>query len=172
MSKVLVVVDMQNDFVDMALGSEEAKHIVPEVVKLITEGDYDVVYATMDTHHKNYLETLEGQKLPVIHCIEGEQGWFLTPEVQNALIKKDAEIVEKPTFGSLELMKKIQEKNPDEIDICGLCTDICVVSNALLLRAALPNTKITLLKNACAGTTPEKHNETLSVLQSCQVDVA
>ena len=171
MRKVLVVVDLQNDFVDMALGTKEAVEIVPNVVKEIESGEYDTIYATMDTHQKDYLNTLEGHYLPVEHCIEGEQGWFLEPNVQNALIKHHAEIVEKPTFGSLSLMEKMKENNPDEIVICGLCTDICVINNALLLRAALPNTKITALKNACAGTTPQKHEASLSVMESCQIEV-
>lgn len=171
MKKALVVIDMQNDFIDMALGTEEAKAIVSRVTDLINSGVYNDIYATMDTHYEDYLDTLEGHYLPVKHCIEGSVGWSLEQGIQSALIMNHAEIFEKHTFGSLNLMERLKEIEPDEITICGLCTDICVVNNALLLRAALPNTKITALKDACAGTTPEKHLEALSVLSSCQIEV-
>lgn len=171
MKKVLVVIDMQNDFIDQALGTKEAVEIVPEVVRLIEEENVDKVYATQDTHHVDYLETFEGKHLPVEHCIMHTEGWQINPQVKEALEKRNATIVEKPTFGSVTLAKEIQKENPDEIIMCGLCTDICVASNALLLRAYLPETKITIVEKACAGTTPENHDHTLAVMKSCQIDV-
>ena len=171
MKKLLVVVDMQNDFIDAALGTEEAVSIVPFVVNEIRSGGYDKVIATMDTHEENYMETLEGHYLPVPHCIRGTDGWKIAPQVQEALDEVQAEIVEKPTFGSYALAERVFRLAPEEIVIVGLCTDICVISNALLLRAGMYQTKITVLADGCAATTPQKHIEALHIMESCQVEV-
>ncbi len=175
MKKLLVVIDMQNDFVSGALGSEAATAILPKVEKKINEFDGDGIYVTLDTHGEDYLGTLEGKKLPVPHCIEGSVGHRLCEGVEKALEGKKYGIVKKNTFGSLELANIIRAELCDgeaEIEICGLCTDICVVSNALILRAALPNAKITVDATCCAGVTEEKHKAAIETMQSCQIDVA
>ncbi|MCR5795818.1 MAG: cysteine hydrolase [Solobacterium sp.] len=169
--KILAVIDMQNDFIDMALGTKEAVQITDRVVKEILDPSYDRVIATMDTHEPDYMDTLEGKKLPVEHCIRDTEGWQFNAKIASALAQRDAEIVEKPTFGSLKLQEILKEAAPDEIVFCGLCTDICVISNTLLARAALKDTPMSVLAGACAGTTPEKHTEALSVMASCQIDV-
>ena len=171
MTKVLVVVDMQKDFIDGSLGTKEAQAIVPTVVKEIENGNYDKVYATLDTHPDNYLETSEGRHLPVVHCVKGSEGWKLNPEVRKALDDKKAELVEKPTFGSVDLMEKIAADKPEEITLIGLCTDICVVSNALLLKAALHETPIKVIAKCCAGVTPATHEAALETMRSCQIEV-
>lgn len=170
MRKVLVVVDVQNDFVDQALGTKEAEKIIPHVVDEIQK-DYDKIFVTFDTHESNYLDTLEGKYLPVVHCVKNTEGWYLNPEVQNALKNKNVIHIEKPTFGSYALVQYITSFQPDEITLVGLCTDICVISNALLLRAALPNTKINVIEKACAGVTVEKHLAALEVMKSCQIEI-
>lgn len=168
---ILVVIDMQNDFIDGALGTKEAVEIVDTVAKEISNKKYDKVFATLDTHDENYSSTLEGQKLPVKHCIKGTNGWELNPSIKKALEKRNATIIEKPTFGSLTLAKEIAELQPDSITLCGLCTDICVVSNALLLRANLPNTEINIIEKACAGVTTDQHHAALETMASCQIDI-
>ncbi len=173
MRKVLVVVDMQKDFVDGALGSKEAVAIVDNVVKKINEFDGDIII-TYDTHGENYLKTQEGQNLPVSHCIKGTDGWKLDAKVQMAVEKKEFFAIEKPTFGSVELPKYIKETyNPDEIEIelIGLCTDICVVSNVLLLKANFIETKVSVDASCCAGVTPESHNAALTTMKMCQINV-
>lgn len=171
MSKALVVVDMQNDFIDGSLGTKEAVQIVDEVVKTIQDPSYDRIFVTMDTHGKDYLHTFEGEHLPVEHCIKGTNGWKLNDNVEEALKDKPVQIIEKPTFGSWGLVQYVSDMHPDEIDIVGLCTDICVVSNALLLRSMLYQTKIAVIAKACAGVTAEKHQAALEVMKSCQIDV-
>ena len=170
--KMLLVVDMQNDFIDGALGSQDAQAIVQNVVAKINEWK-GLVVATLDTHGEDYLDTLEGKKLPVRHCIKGTDGWKLNPLVEKALKAKNAKIVEKGTFGCVSLGSILREwtGTPAEIQLCGLCTDICVVSNALLLRAEFPNTPMAVCANCCAGVTPEKHQAALDVMASCQIDV-
>lgn len=170
--KILIVVDMQNDFVSMALGSPEAQAIVPAVVEKINESRVagDVIVFTRDTHYKNYMETLEGEKLPVPHCIVATKGWEIIPEIE---VQTDEEIVPKNTFGYDDWMGIIDSiiDDTDEIELCGLCTDICVISNALILRALYPNMPITIDAKCCAGVTPEKHKAALEVMKSCQIDV-
>ena len=168
--KNLIVIDMQNDFIDGALGTKEAQAIVPAVVRKIREYPAADVYATRDTHPANYLETQEGKYLPVTHCVRGTAGWEIRPEIAK-LIPED-HIFDKPTFGSAELataVKKMAEKEELEIELIGLCTDICVVSNALLLKAVLPETKISVDPSCCAGVTPEKHAAALETMRSCQI---
>ena len=139
--KVLVVVDMQNDFVEGALGTKEACAIVPDVVKMIEEFDGKIV-ATRDTHMEDYMDSQEGKNLPVIHCVKGTDGWKINSEIQKALDERQAVVIDKPTFGSVELgeyVRKLDREEPvEEILLIGVCTDICVISNALLLKAYLP----------------------------------
>ena len=173
MKKFLVVVDMQNDFVDAALGTKEAVAIVPAVVEKILGFDGDII-ATYDTHSANYMETSEGRKLPVPHCIEGTKGWELNSEVSDALNKRGYSWLRKPTFGSVELPKLIAAKAGDEefsVELIGLCTDICVVSNALLLKANFPECEIAVDASCCAGVTPESHKAALTTMRMCQIDI-
>ena len=173
MKKILIVVDMQNDFVDGSLGSNEAVLIVDNVVKKIESHHGDII-VTYDTHMDNYMETSEGKNLPVPHCIKGTLGWELTEKVQEALNKKKYKIIEKPTFGSTELIEYIKSNyKPSEIEfeLIGLCTDICVVSNALLLKANFTETKISVDASCCAGVTPDSHNAALTTMKMCQINV-
>lgn len=173
MKKILVVVDMQKDFVDGALGTPEAVGIVENVVNKIKTFDGDII-VTYDTHFDNYMETQEGNNLPVPHCIKGTDGWALDARVQAALSGKEYKIIEKPTFGSVELPKYINDNyNPSEIEIelVGLCTDICVVSNALLLKANFLETKVSVDSSCCAGVTTDSHNAALLTMKMCQVNV-
>ena len=172
MRRILVVVDMQKDFVNGALGTKEAVAIVPAVVDKIREYEKENIFVTRDTHQKDYLTTQEGRKLPVEHCIEGTPGWELDPTVAEAV--QGAAIVNKPTFGSTELMniiREISEKDEISIELIGLCTDICVVSDALLLKAAVPEVEISVDASCCAGVTPEKHEAALETMRSCQIQV-
>ena len=173
MKKILIVVDMQKDFVDGALGSAEAVAIVDNVVKKIESFDGDVI-VTYDTHEENYMETQEGKNLPVPHCIKGSDGWQLDTRVQAALDKRTYAVIEKPTFGSTALPEYIKANyDPSEISIelIGLCTDICVVSNALLLKANFLETPISVNASCCAGVTPDTHNAALTTMKMCQVKV-
>ena len=172
MKRFLVVVDMQKDFVDGALGSAEAVGIVGNVVEKIKSYDKKDVVATKDTHQENYMDTQEGKNLPVVHCVEGTDGWEFDKEVAKAL--DGVKVFNKPTFGSLDLakaMKAIADKEDIEIELIGLCTDICVVSNALLLKATMPEVKISVDSACCAGVTVEKHLAALETMRSCQIDV-
>lgn len=169
MKKILVVVDMQNDFIDGALGTPEACSIVANVKNRIDSFEGDVVF-TRDTHGDNYTDTQEGKMLPVPHCIKGTYGWEITDRLD---VSRAVGIVDKTTFGSIELawMLKDIESEIQEVVLVGLCTDICVVSNAILLKAALPETKITVDAACCAGVTPETHEKALSTLKMCQINV-
>ena len=173
MKRILIVVDMQKDFVDGALGSKEAAAIVPAVVKKINEFDGEI-FVTYDTHYDNYMETAEGKKLPVPHCIKNTDGWRLNADVENALKAKRYTPVEKNTFGSVDLPGLIREAVGTEqftVELIGLCTDICVVSNALLVKANFPEMPIAVDAACCAGVTPEKHEAALETMRSCQIDV-
>ncbi len=175
MKRILVVVDMQNDFIDGALGTAEAAGIVNKVIKKIhSYSDAgDLVYATRDTHGEDYLETSEGKYLPVKHCIKGTKGWEIHKEVEEALRERKAVIIDKPTFGSEELVQKLWEENQRdemEIELTGLCTDICVVTNALLLKTKLPETKISVDASCCAGVTPKSHAAALLTMEMCQIE--
>ena len=173
MKKILVVVDMQKDFVDGALGSAEACAIVPAAVKKIEEFE-GKIFATFDTHFENYMDTAEGRKLPVPHCIKDRDGWQLNAGIASALEGKDFTAVEKHTFGSVDLPELIKEyagADDFEIELIGLCTDICVVSNALLLKANFPEAPIAVDAACCAGVTPEKHEAALETMRSCQIEI-
>lgn len=174
MSSMLIVIDMQKDFVDGALGTAEAQEIVPRVIEKIKNFKGQVMY-TRDTHEEDYLETLEGKNLPVKHCIRGTKGWELIPEI-DALAKKSGSLIfDKPTFGSMALAGCLNGIHKvakiDGLEIAGLCTDICVVSNALLLKAAMPDVKITVDASCCAGVTPDKHEAALETMRSCQIEI-
>lgn len=171
--KFLVVVDMQKDFVDGALGTAEAVAIVDNVVEKIKAFDGEII-VTYDTHNEDYPESAEGKKLPVKHCIKDTDGWELNPEVETALCGKTYTAVEKPTFGSVSLPDLIKEKSDTDdfsIELVGLCTDICVVSNALLLKANFPENRISVDSSCCAGVTPETHEAALTTMKMCQIDV-
>lgn len=180
--KILCIIDAQNDFIDGSLGGEEQIAAVPRICETITHGSWNMIITTQDTHDKDYLSTKEGQSLPVKHCILAEKGWFVNDEVTNSIInyleKNNSTIfrkISKPTFGCPELVNIITSLGDDyefEITIVGFCTDICVISNALLLKAFLYNrADIKVIANACAGTKVYKHNEALSVMRSCQIEV-
>ena len=169
---ILVVVDMQNDFISGALGTAEAKLIVNGVNER-AENFEGLVFFTRDTHFEDYMNTQEGEKLPVPHCIKGTWGWEICDELKE--ISETTEICDKPTFGSVELMESIKELSLEEeiesITLLGLCTDICVISNAMLLKAALPETKIIVDGTLSAGVTPISHKNALEAMKMCQIEV-
>ena len=173
MAKALIIVDMQTDFISGALGSKEAVAIVSNVKeraeKLVAEGY--TAFFTRDTHDEDYMETLEGKYLPVTHCIENSEGWRIIPELQEI----PGLYINKYTFGYNSwkgfFNLAFKGKEVEEIELMGVCTDICVVSNALILRMLYPNTEITIHANCCAGVTPEKHKAALEVMKSCQINV-
>ena len=169
--KILVVIDMQNDFIDGELGTKEAQAIVPKVAEKIKNFDGKVFY-TRDTHDEKYLETQEGKNLPVPHCIRGTEGWQIRKEL-DALRK--TEPIDKETFGSTDLAADLLALHEDEeigsITLVGLCTDICVISNALLIKATLPEVPIYVDAACCAGVTPESHENALKAMEACQIKV-
>lgn len=172
---ILIVVDMQNDFIDGALGTAEAQAIVPAVKERIRQAreNGETIIATLDTHEEDYMQTAEGKKLPVPHCIRQTDGWKIRPELMDAM--GDAMLVEKPTFGSVRLPQIIAGLADDTagmtVELLGVCTDICVVSNTLLLKAHFPEADIRVRQACCAGVTPEKHLAALETMRSCQIDV-
>ena len=167
--KYLIVVDMQKDFIDGALGTNEAVAIVPKVKEYIKSFDGEVVF-TRDTHSEDYLKTQEGANLPVEHCIKGSCGWQIAKEL--IPFAAECRIFDKPTFGSMELAQYLTEKaDAEEVVLIGLCTDICVISNALLIKAALPEVKVSVVGSLCAGVTVESHERALGAMQMCQVEV-
>ncbi len=173
MKQFLVVVDMQKDFVDGALGTPEAQAILPAVTEKIRtfEGG---IFVTFDTHTEAYLDTAEGRKLPVPHCVKGTPGWLLDAAVAQALKDRPYTPVEKGTFGSVDLPGLIAKAAGDEpfsVELIGLCTDICVVSNALLLKAHFPESPICVDARCCAGVTPAAHEAAIATMQSCQIDI-
>ncbi len=173
MQKILIVVDMQKDFVDGALGTAEAEAIVPHVCKKIENFDGEIV-VTYDTHFENYMQTGEGKNLPVPHCIKGTEGHALDINVQKALLGRQYISVEKVTFGASNLPVILSARfdmTDVQIEVCGLCTDICVVSNVLLLKAHFPEVAISVDSSCCAGVTPQKHEAALETMRSCQIDV-
>lgn len=164
----LIVVDMQKDFIDGALGTSEAQQIVPKVRKKIQEFEGEVIF-TRDTHGKDYLSTQEGKNLPVEHCIEGTLGWEIEESLKPLC---RGVVINKPTFGSVELAEMIKnKKDAEEITLVGLCTDICVISNALLLKANMPEVPITVDSTCCAGVTPQSHANALEAMKMCQIRI-
>ena len=173
MKKILIVVDMQKDFVDGALGTKEALAIVDNVAKKIEDFDGDLI-VTYDTHSDDYMSTQEGKNLPVPHCIKGTDGWKLDSRVQTALEGREYKAIEKPTFGSTVLVDYLKGKYADEeldIELIGLCTDICVVSNALLIKASFLDAVVSVDSSCCAGVTVDSHNAALTTMKMCQVHV-
>ena len=173
MKKVLVVVDMQNDFIDGSLGTSEAQAIVQNVADFIRSFDGFVI-PTQDTHFDDYLETQEGVNLPVKHCIRGTDGWDINKDVLDALNSKGLQSyqpIQKLTFGSTALVNIIGFFDFDDIVLVGLCTDICVVSNALMLKAAYPEKKITVMKDLCAGVAPKSHEDAINTMKMCQINI-
>ena len=184
MDKIVIIVDCQKDFIDGSLGTPEAQDMIPKLAEKIKYSDENTYFIfTADTHNDNYLNTAEGKKLPVKHCIKGTRGWeipsCLTESFNNAPL-----VLEKSTFGSYDLVHFIEDLFEDElnfnkatyienieIEICGLCTDICVISNAILLKNAFPNNDIVINSKCCAGTTPEAHKAALAVMKNCQIEV-
>lgn len=162
---------MQKDFIDGSLGTEEAQAIVNHVIKKMKSYEKSDIYLTRDTHGEDYLETAEGKKLPVVHCVKDTEGWQLHPEIE--ALAEPSHIIDKPTFGSLELMELLKQENEREtleLELAGLCTDICVVSNALLLKAAMPEITIRVDASCCAGVTPESHKAALLTMGMCQIE--
>ena len=165
MKKTLIVVDMQNDFIDMALGTKEAVAIVPKVKAKIQEcvQNGDEIIFTRDTHFENYLDTAEGKKLPVPHCIKGTKGW----EIADGLYVEGAKIIDKPNFG----WPHWDEETLESVELIGLCTDICVISNAMIVKAAFPEAQVTVDSSCCAGVTMESHQTALDAMKAVQIEI-
>lgn len=173
--KALIVIDMQKDFTTGVLGNPETAAVVKPVVKYIKafrkENPDGLVIATLDTHTEDYLNTQEGRKLPVPHCIRGTKGWELEKTVRTAL-GEDAALVEKGTFGAADLPKIIgRRRKIEEFRMIGVCTDICVISNAMILKAAFPEVPVKIIAGCCAGVTPESHNTALAAMRACQMEI-
>lgn len=172
MRDILLVIDMQTDFVDGALGSAEAVAIIPNVLHEIAKFDKSNIIATRDTHPESYMQTREGKHLPVPHCIKDTDGWQIHPAIAPAL--DGCLVIDKPTFGSTALCEHIVKIAKDEdvsVTLVGLCTDICVVSNAMLIKATLPEIEVTVVADACAGVTPDTHTAALITMKMCQINV-
>lgn len=167
--KLLIVVDMQKDFVDGTLGTKEAVAIVPPAVEKVKKEKEKgtSIWFTRDTHGEDYLQTQEGEKLPVPHCIQGTAGW----EIIEELASYAETVIDKPSFGSLELARRVSEAGYREVELIGLCTDICVVSNALLIKAAAPEVRVSVDADCCAGVSPATHEAALLTMETCQVEV-
>lgn len=174
MKNILIVVDMQKDFIYGSLGNEQTKEIVPAVVKKMNEFQGEILF-TKDTHEINYLKTQEGKNLPVEHCITHTEGWELIDELNEFQKKRNHAVYEKGTFGSTSLAEDLVRINQNQgiasIELIGVCTDICVVSNALLIKAFLPEVLIRVDSSCCAGVTPQKHTAALETMRSCQINV-
>lgn len=177
MSKILVVVDMQNDFVTGSLRNEEAIKIVPNIVSKVHEalesGNTPIIF-TKDTHDVEYEGSEEGKNLPVVHCVKGTHGWYIVPELENYATV--SQIIEKNSFGSINLINRLSallsaNSDVEYIEFVGVCTDICVISNALLVKSYFPNIHLVCDSSCCAGVTPEKHEAALEVMRSCHVEV-
>lgn len=172
MKRLTIIIDMQKDFVNGALGTREAQQIVEPLVEFVKDQlrqGTEVVF-TMDTHFENYLDTQEGKNLPVPHCIKGTEGWELIEQLKP--LAKDCRIFEKPSFGSMELAEFVRRGGYGEIALAGLCTDICVISNAMLLKAAVPESKVSIISSCCAGVTPESHENALKAMKMCQMMIS
>ena len=171
MQDILIVVDMQNDFIDAALGTPEAQAIVPRVLDKIKNFKGSIIF-TRDTHQSNYMDTQEGKNLPVPHCIEGSEGWQIR---EGLLGHGEIAIIDKPTFGSAELGKLLLELNKKEaigsVCLIGLCTDICVISNAMLIKAFMPEVPVSVDAACCAGVTPQTHLNALAAMKMCQISI-
>jgi nicotinamidase-related amidase len=170
MKNILVVVDMQKDFIDGALGTKEAVAIVDNVAEAIRAFEGEVVF-TRDTHFDNYIKTQEGRNLPVPHCIKDTEGWQLDKKLE-VIRTADMKVFDKLTFGSVELAQYLKSINDlESVTLIGLCTDICVISNALLIKAYLPEVKISVIEKCCAGVTPDSHKNAISAMKMCQIEI-
>lgn len=171
MNDILIVVDMQNDFIDGALGTKEAEAIVPRVLEKIRGFEGRVIF-TRDTHFDNYMDTQEGKNLPVPHCIKDSEGWQIRAELEEL---RTEPAIDKPSFGSVELSAMLARENAENpigsVTFIGLCTDICVISNAMLIKAAMPEVPVIVDAACCAGVTPESHNNALEAMKMCQISV-
>lgn len=177
MKELLVVVDMQNDFITGVLGTEDAKAIVPRVCERIKDWQGDIIM-TRDTHHDNYMDTSEGKMLPVPHCIQNSNGWQINEDVQKSFSEKNGAgsghffaVINKPTFGSSVLANIAGDEQYDRVVLCGVCTDICVLNNAMLVRAILPESEIVVDAACCAGVSPESHRTALAAMVPCNIKV-
>ena len=171
MKKTLIVVDMQNDFITMALGTKEAVAIVPMVKAKIQEyaQNGDEIIFTRDTHFENYMDTQEGKNLPVSHCIKGTEGWQICAELEDL---RTTEVIDKITFGSKDLIEVLKdEEDIESITFVGLCTDICVISNAMIVKAFYPEIPLLVDAKGCAGVTPESHQNALNAMKMCQIKI-
>lgn len=170
MKKALIVVDMQKDFINGALGTKEAEAIVDNVAEVVKTFDGDVIF-TRDTHTDKYMETQEGRNLPVLHCIKDTEGWQIDRKL--ASLRTDAmQIFDKPSFGSVALAEYLQaQKELESVTLIGVCTDICVISNALLIKAFLPEVEISVIEKCCAGVTPQSHQNALEAMKMCQIKI-
>lgn len=167
--KALIVIDMQNDFVCGALGTKEAEDIVPKIKDRILAArkeKYDLIF-TRDTHDSNYLQTQEGKYLPIVHCLSESWGWQILPEISI----NEAKIFNKSTFGSMELANYVRERNYSSVELVGVCTDICVLTNAILIKTICPELNVKVRGSCCAGVTPERHAVALIAMQACQVEL-
>ena len=167
MKRLLVVVDMQNDFVTGALGTPEARAIVPAIAKLVKDFNGDVAF-TRDTHYENYSLTQEGKKLPVIHCLENTEGWQIVPEIE---IPDSAAVFNKNTFGSTDLAAYVKQMGYADVTLCGVCTGICVLSNASLIKSYCPEVSISVIADMCACVTPQTHKTALDAMKNIQIDI-
>lgn len=172
MKKILIVIDMQNDFITGSLGTPEAVAIVDNVKNKIKQYNATDIFFTRDTHEENYSSTLEGRNLPISHCIRGSEGWHIHPEIADLLV--GATRIDKPSFGSVELgqlLSVINRREPLELELIGLCTDICIMANAMVLSSFMPEVPITVDSSCCAGSSPEAHDRALESLRSCLINV-
>lgn len=169
MNKYLIVIDVQKDFVDGALGTKEAVAIIPRVKEKVAEYRKNAgkIIFTRDTHRPDYLQTNEGKHLPVEHCIEGTEGW----QIFEGVFEADSKVIDKPSFGYIDWKKHIDNSPDLSIELIGLCTDICVASNALILKALFPEAEVSVDSSACAGVTPETHEAALATMRMCQVEI-
>ncbi len=174
MKKALIVIDMQNDFITGALPNPEGQKIVTEIAALVRSFDGDII-ATRDTHAENYMDTQEGRRLPVPHCIKGTEGWEIVPEIRKALDERATEgivtYIDKQTFGSVGLGELVAKKLYTDVEIVGVCTDICVISNALVIKANATETNVAIHRNLCAGVTPDTHETAINAMAACQCDI-
>ena len=172
--KKLIVIDVQNDFVTGSLGTKEAQAMLPHLIEKVKNYDGEILM-TRDTHGTDYMETQEGKHLPVPHCILGTEGWELTAELETIRKERDIKVYNKPCFGSLDLVADLkaayEQGELDSVELIGICTDICVVSNALMIKSTMPELPMCVDASCCAGVTPEKHAAALEVMRSCQVIV-
>lgn len=170
----LIVIDVQNDFVTGTLGTQEACRMLPHLMEKVKEFQ-GIIFMTQDSHSENYLETQEGQKLPVPHCITGTKGWRFTEELEEIQKEKQIKVYQKPCFGSTQLVEDLvrlyEEGELQSVELAGICTDICVVSNALMIKSRMPELPLFVDAACCAGVTPQKHEAALEVMESCQITI-